>query len=336
MSLSKLSSNLVQPLDGQRAHQFDEDSVLAVQTAYAAERPLLVRGEPGVGKSQLAEAVAAATNRRFIPFVVDSNTDSRDLLWRFDAVKRLADAQLVGALKTRSKTVENEDGEDCDPIGLSKESLAERNYIIPGPLWEGFDWKGAEDQKSSLNIEKGNTESDRPAKDGNAQELDGCVVLIDEIDKGETEVPNGLLQALGSGEFTPQGFPRPVVMKEPRPLVIITTNEERALPDAFMRRCIVHYIDLPDASQEDLEKHLTQRGRVHFPSLDEEVLSTAARQLFEDRADAKQRQLRPFPGQAEYLDLLRAVSKQESKKDHQLALLTRIAKFALNKNRGRS
>lgn len=317
-----------------RVHQFDEDSVLAVQTAYAANRPLLLRGEPGVGKSQLAEAVAVATKRRWVPFVVDSNTEPRDLLWRFDAIQRLADAQLVGALGADALRRMNEstanEFEDC---GIAH--LPEENYVIPGPLWWGFDWQGAKEQNRRLKNGSVTNFSGRPDTEDQSEKV-GCVVLIDEIDKGETEVPNGLLQALGAGEFRPYAMEKSIRAKDPRPLIVITTNEERALPDAFVRRCIVHFIDLPDATEESLTAHLVRRGRAHFPEADTKLLKAAATQLCADRSAARREQLKPFPGQAEYLDLLRATIGQSSDPEKQLELLELISKFALKKNRGRA
>lgn len=323
--------NLEHRADGtDRVHVFDEDTILAVNTAWAAERPLLVRGEPGVGKSQLAEAVAKHTNRKFIPFVVDSKTESRDLLWRFDAVKRLADAQLLAAVGRGSN---DEGGTAPERMRSIRESvqdeLTESQYVQPGPLWWAFNWDSAKTQDE---VSKGR--SPYPAAPGNA--ANGCVVLIDEIDKAETDVPNGLLAALGEARFQPFGLDKPIRVVGKRPLVVVTTNEERSLPDAFVRRCIVHFIDIEDGTEEDLTRYLVARGQRHFPHVSKEVLEEAAKQLYGDRAKAKQQQLKPYPGQAEFLDLVRAVIGQEKKLDKQTELLKRISKFALKKNRGAS
>lgn len=316
--------------DNRRVHVFDEDTILAVNMAWAAERPLLVRGEPGVGKSQLAEAVAIATNRKFIPFVVDSRTESRDLLWRFDAVKRLADAQLIGTLGCAQ--CGDGDGrpgvEEIQAIrDRAHDDLAEQLYVKPGPLWWAFDWPSALTQD-----ERSHAQTSYRNHDGDPN--NGAVLLIDEIDKAESDVPNGLLVALGDKRFQPFGLNEPVRMDGKRPLVVITTNEERSLPDAFIRRCIVHFIDLPDASEEELTNHLVGRGQCHFPNTDVDVLREAARQLYQDRIEAKRQQRTPYPGQAEYLDLVRAVRFQEKQPDRQRELLRRISKFALKKNRG--
>jgi hypothetical protein len=150
----------------------------------------------------------------------------------------------------------------------------------------------------------------------------------------ETDVPNGLLAALGGTEFQPFGIDRPIRAGDRRPLVIITTNEERALPDAFVRRCIVHFMDVPDTTEDELVSYLVNRGTHHFPTVAGEVLREAAVLLYKDRTDAKRHQLKPYPGQAEFLDLIRAVRDQTQDRGEQSALLKRISKFALKKNRG--
>ena len=313
-----------------RIHVFDSDTILAVNTAWAAERPLLVRGEPGVGKTQLAEAVAKQTNRKFIPFVVNSKTEASDLLWRFDAVKRLADAQLFGAIG-RELFGDADENSEADRVHTIRNrvnhELAEGQYIKPGPLWWAFDWHSAQRQNEI-------SQANSPYPGSIGDPANGCVVLIDEIDKAETDVPNGLLAALGDTQFQPFGIDKPVRVGDTRPLVVITTNEERSLPDAFLRRCIVHFIDLPDSTEEELSEHLVARGQQHFPKADEKVLLEVAKQLYQDRVAAKRQQLKPYPGQAEYIDLVRAVCQQESKTSKQLDLLKRISKFALKKNRG--
>ena len=333
MRLVELSPNehieLEVRVDGtRRVHVFDDDMILAVNTAWAAERPLLVRGEPGVGKSQLAEAVANHTDRKFLPFVVDSKTEARDLLWRFDAVKRLGDAQMLGVIGRELCSDDTPSAERLHTIrtGVDQE-LSENKYIKPGPLWWAFDWQSALDQN---NVSQANS----PYPGSRGDQANGCVVLIDEIDKAETDVPNGLLGALGAKEFQPFGIAQPICVNDMRPLVIITTNEERSLPDAFVRRCIVHFIDVPDTTEDDLIQYLVGRGQQHFPKVDLEVLREAAHQLHQDRAEAKRQQFKPYPGQAEYLDLIRAVCCQEEEVDKQRDLLRRISKFALKKNRG--
>lgn len=299
----------------ERVHQFDEPSIGAVNAALAARRPLLVRGEPGVGKTQLAEAAAIELKRAFVSFAVDSRTESRDLLWRFDAVQRLAQAQLYAASRKKWEAVERD--------------LAERNFVRPGPLWWAFNAEKAKDAS------RGATPLDELA---NAEHVaNGWVVLIDEIDKAESDVPNGLLEALGSGQFTPFGYEQPIRIIGESPLIIITTNEERTLPNAFLRRCLVLELVLPSA-EDALIDHLTKRGRAHFDSkVSDEVLLDAARQLAADRKVAEEKGLTPKPGQAEYLDLVRAVielAPRQPKK--QKELLESVARFTLRKHLGLS
>jgi MoxR-like ATPase len=292
------------------------EHIAAVNAALAARRALLVRGEPGTGKSQLAAAAARALGRTFIPAVIDGSTEPRDLLWRFDAVARLAEAQLISALPKADDAVP-EPAEDTVRV-----RLAEQRFVAPGPIWWAFDWDSARTQAETVGHEP--LEQWSGADPGN-----GAVLLIDEIDKADPSVPNALLEALGSGRLRPPGSGAPVRMKEPRPLVVITTNEERALPDAFLRRCVVLHLRLP--KEDELVDFLVSRGAEHFPECSEEVLRVAAELLKKDRADVAHRGLCP-PGQAEYLDLVRAVVEQASTEKQQLGLLDELARFTYRKH----
>ena len=157
------------------AHVFDESSANAIRAALAAQRPLLLRGEPGIGKSQLARAAAAQLGRLFISEVVNARSESQDLLWRFDAVRRLGDAQALGAARASEDELDNR--------------LAQTNYVSPGALWWAFDWDSARKQHDSSGAQFG-----MPVPPTGWKPDDGCVVLIDEIDKAEAELPNGLLR----------------------------------------------------------------------------------------------------------------------------------------------
>jgi MoxR-like ATPase len=296
-----------------QVHVLSEREILAVLTARAAGRALLVRGEPGTGKTQLAKAAAAALKRPFVPFTVDSRTEARDLLWRFDAVGRLAEAQLRGAGA-------------ATPESDAKAPLAIARFIQPGPLWWAFAWGEADAQAERSGAAR------HVAVQG-ADPKNGVVVLIDEIDKAESEVPNGLLEALGAGAFTPQGFDTPVQPSSgPAPIVFITTNEERALPDAFLRRCLVLHLELPD-DRAKLIDHLVRSGRAHFGMENDDLLMDAAALLADDRATARSNNWRPLPGQAEYLDLVRAVIElSRGDKAKQTEWLTRIKGYALHKH----
>ena len=292
-------------------HVFDRESVDAINAALAARRPLLVRGEPGIGKSQLARAAAKTLKRAYVQHVVDSRTESRDLLWHFDAVERLAEAQLLGAAREGRAAV--------------RRRLAVEHYLRPGPLWWAFDWSDAARQAREVC-------APAPPQPDGGDPSNGCVILVDEIDKAESDVPNGLLEALGAGEFTPLGRRSPVTAPTVAPLVVITTNEERALPDAFVRRCLVLHLDLPEDEAKLLE-WLVERGRAHFPEPELLVLESAAKQLAKDRKTAKDAHRLPLPGQAEYLDLVRAVcALAPGNSDKQVETLERIACYVLGKH----
>jgi MoxR-like ATPase len=298
-------------------HLFDEGSVLAVNAALSAGRPLLVRGDPGVGKSQLARAAAAAMKRAFISFVVDEQTEPRDLRWSFDSVARLARAQVAGAAL---KKPADSGQKSADPLA----GLEEVNFLQPGPLWWTFDWGSAEEQAkrahhSTPQVAKGSSPDN------------GVVLLIDEIDKADPSVPNGLLESLGNRRFSVRGRSEDIECDGgPAPLVVVTTNEERVLPDAFLRRCFVLPLDLP-TERDNLVERLLALGAAHFGACDGTVLRRAADLLATDRADLKKRGLYA-PGAAEYLDLLRAVTTQESSAAKQRKLLERVAKYALRKH----
>lgn len=288
-------------------HVLAAEEIDAVNAALAARRPLLVRGEPGIGKSQLARAAAKALGRVFLSQVVDSRTESRDLLWHFDAVARLADAQLFGALGAFGVRQAQADGAEPQAAaeawerleGAARRRLDPVHYVQPRALWWAFDWADARNQAASVGIEP------PPQPDG-GDPSNGALVLIDEIDKAESDVPNGLLEALGAGSFTPFGRQHPVGAVGAPPLVVITTNEERSLPDAFLRRCLVLHLRLP-AERVALKAHLIDRARAHFRGADPAVLQGAAEQLCDDRDTAQREHWLPLPGQAEYLDLVRAV-----------------------------
>ena len=241
-------------------HLFDEESADAIRAALAAMRPLLIRGETGVGKTQLATAAASVLGRPLVSKVVDSRTESRDLMWEFDAILRLADAQIAAALPAHQ--VEHRSVSEGETRDFLRErlrvELAVANYVRPGPLWWAFNWRSAHRQAER-------TQTPIPRFGPEADPQNGCVVLLDEIDKADTDVPNGLLEALGSGAFTPLGQSDPVEVQGEPPLVVITTNDERVLPNAFIRRCLVLEVKLP-VDDELLIAHLVARRGPIFRS----------------------------------------------------------------------
>jgi MoxR-like ATPase len=197
-------------------------------------------------------------------------------------------------------------------------------FIEPGPLWWAFDWESAREQAKRAGV------SEPVTPEGFTPDR-GAVVLVDEIDKADAAIPNGLLDALGHGRFDVPGRKEAVaLLREPPPLVVITTNEERSLPDAFLRRCLVLHLSLPGKTEALIEV-LSARGRAHFPACAPAVLTKAAELLAKDREEYRRQDLAP-PGLAEYIDLVLAVIGQRSTEEEQIALLDRIAKFALRKH----
>lgn len=293
-------------------HQFDTDSINVLKTALAARRPVLLRGDPGTGKSQLAHAAAVALDRLFVYEVVNSHTEGQDLLWKFDAVGRLAEAQ---ALQSGEREEER------------RKVLDTKRYISPGVLWWALCWETASDTYTNSRYQLS-----RPEKpEGWQQASDGSVILIDEIDKANAELPNSLLEILGNNAIEIPWLGQTIGGKDSvPPLVIITTNEERELPPAFVRRCLVLNLNLP-ASEGELVDLLMKRGELHFGNAcAEEVRRIAAEQLVKDRHLAQEKGVTP-PGQAEYLDMLRALSVLGNTTEKQLAMLSQINKFVLRK-----
>jgi MoxR-like ATPase len=272
----------------------DTDTRLALRMAWATGRPLLIVGEPGCGKTQLAQALACEWKVPLRKQVVNAHTKAEDLLYHFDAVGRLADAQVYGALLAKA----SEKSEDL---------LNPAHYLRPGPLWEAWNWQSAVDLLSNRPDHRPKTQVEQHP--GWKPEY-GCVVLIDEIDKAGIEVPEGLLEVLDTGSFD---VPWTGTRVEPsvddkassQPLVLITSNGARDLPAPFLRRCIVLPMTVPNTG---LEAWLQERARAHF-SVDacaDEVTLQAASLMAQERAQASS-EGRYVPGVAEYLDLLKAV-----------------------------
>ncbi len=293
-------------------HQFDADSLNALKSALAARRPLLLRGDPGTGKSQLARAAAIALQRVFVYDVITAHTESQDLLWRFDAVARLAEVQSLSVQSTAEQR---------------KEALDSKRYLSPGPLWWSLCWQSANDvyQKSRYQL-------NAPEQPAGWQPGNGSVLLIDEIDKANAELPNGLLEILGNNAVNIHWLNATIGGKNSvPPLVIITTNEERELPAAFIRRCLVLNLELPSDESEFKQKMVT-RGLLHYgEKCSESICELAAEQLFIDRNEAKNKGITHLPGQAEYLDMLRALSILGETEAKQKDMLGQIAKFTFVK-----
>ncbi len=289
LTISKPDKNLF--------HIFNEDDCYALWAAYAAGRPLLVRGKSGTGKSQMAKAIAHQLGWAFVSEVIRGNTELSDLHWNFDAIGRLGEAQAM------SKA-------ECD----LKELKAEK-FLSPSAFWWAYQWETAKAQYDQCH-----TKLRAEPENNNAHE-NGVVLLIDEIDKAEPDLPNGLLETLGNYQFTVPYINQTIKANPEKVLVIITTNEERELPTAFVRRCFVHTLKM-----EEDELWLKQRGELHFgDKIAESVYVDAAKLLLDDRKLYK----RYPPGLAEYIDLLSALGKLEL--DDQQQRLAKIKDYALKK-----
>lgn len=299
-------------------HRFDRRCNLAVQTAIAARRPLLVRGEPGIGKSQLARAAAQHLGWPFLYHVINARSEHSDLLYYYDAVSRLAQAQVLGQGAAEKKW---------------KEQLAEERFVRPGVLWWAFDWAGARKQTKRWcrdeNCDNAGEdvccasccEPQHPAEgeegdDAGWRPGSGCVVLVDEIDKAETDLPNGLLESFANNGFQAPHCRCEVALEDRvAPLLIITTNEERELPAAFVRRCVVLRMGLPKIREERIE-FLIRMGRDHCAEWISDALvdgrsvyQRAAEMLLDDREAAVRERSPVKPGLAEYLDMLYVLSR---------------------------
>ncbi|GGD54910.1 MULTISPECIES: MoxR family ATPase [Caballeronia] len=234
--------------EGSSQYVATDDLKLAVNAAMTLQRPLLIKGEPGTGKTMLAEEVAGALGMPLLQWHIKSTTKAQQGLYEYDAVSRLRDSQLGDE---RVKDI--------------------RNYIVKGVLWQAFE---SEEQS---------------------------VLLIDEIDKADIEFPNDLLRELDRMEFYVYET-RELVKAKHRPLVIITSNNEKELPDAFLRRCFFHYIKFPDAAT------MKTIVDVHFPGIKQDLLAAAMQSFFELRNVSG---LKKKPSTSELLDWLKLLLAED-------------------------
>ena len=314
------------------SHRFDQKSIWAVKAALASGRPLLLRGEPGIGKSQLARAAACSLGVPFLPFVVDKRSERDELFYTFDAVARLAQAQVSAVIAQSDRGVD------------WQKAMAEENFIRPGVMWKAIDWQDAHKQAERFlrHARQKDSRSTFPDWKPSFEARSGPVVLIDEIDKADPSVPNGLLECLGN-----QGFHIPQLGKTitlPKgakpPLVIITTNEDRELPAAFLRRCLVLQIEFPEEPEAAKKFLIEDRARVFWKEeqVSNAVCENVARLLLNERKSARLVG-GAIPGAAEFLDILRilvnlCVAEDPVERDStQLAALAEINDFAMKKNR---
>ena len=234
--------------EGSQSYVATNDLKLAVNAALTLQRPLLIKGEPGTGKTMLAEEVAAALGMPLLQWHIKSTTKAQQGLYEYDAVSRLRDSQLGDE---RVKDI--------------------HNYIVKGVLWQAFT--------------------------ANEQ----VVLLIDEIDKADIEFPNDLLRELDQMAFYVYET-RQTVTARNRPIIIITSNNEKELPDAFLRRCFFHYIKFPDKDT------MEQIVDVHYPGLKKELLAQALQTFFEVREVPG---LKKKPSTSELLDWLKLLLAED-------------------------
>ncbi|MDI9333411.1 MAG: MoxR family ATPase [Cytophagales bacterium] len=265
--MTTTSTHSSQKFTGSDNYVATQDLMLAVNAAIVLKRPLLVKGEPGTGKTMLAEEVAAALKMPLLQWHIKSTTKAQQGLYEYDAVSRLRDSQLG----------------DIDGGSRVKDI---NNYIIKGVLWQAFT-------------------ADEPV-----------ALLIDEIDKADIEFPNDLLRELDRMEFYCYET-RQLIKAKNRPLVFITSNNEKELPDAFLRRCFFHYIKFPDASTM---QHIVN---VHFPNLKKELLAAAMKTFYDVRQLPG---LKKKPSTSELLDWLKLLLAEDIPLE---ALQTQDDKIAL-------
>ena len=237
---------------GTKNYVATQDLMLSVNAAITLQRPLLVKGEPGTGKTMLAEEVAQALDLPLLQWHIKSTTKAQQGLYEYDAVSRLRDSQLSDI----------DGGERVKNI---------HNYIVKGVLWQAFT-------------------ADHPV-----------ALLIDEIDKADIEFPNDLLREIDRMEFYCYET-RELIKAKHRPLVFITSNNEKELPDAFLRRCFFHYIKFPDATT------MQNIVDVHFPGLKKELLSAAMKTFYEVRNLPG---LKKKPSTSELLDWLKLLLAED-------------------------
>jgi MoxR-like ATPase len=291
-------------LGDQRAgalYVYNDKVKLAVRVALVTGRPLLVRGPPGWGKSSLAAAVAKHKNWRYFEKVISSRTQARDLMSELDLVRRLSDAQT---------------DEGVDPDW--------RRYIRPGVLWEAFDPADAEIQRRYFDHRRGDQARTAAAVQGTP--VAPAVVLLDEMDKADPDVPNNLLVALGSLQFTVDEIsdatgPKTVKASPAMvPLIIVTTNDERDLPRAFLRRCVeveLPALDGPDKEGNQRAELLVKIGVEHLKNVKDKSGRPLDRLFVKRIADLIVDQARNapaddglnIPSPAEFIDTLRAAAE---------------------------
>ena len=334
----QLKSTLGDRRDG-RVYLHEPRIRTAVRVAIAARRPLLLRGDPGSGKSSLAPYIARALHWRFYSFTVTGRTQARDLMWHFDALRRLSDAQARTSTTSAAGTA---------PPSPRAERL--EYYVEPKALWWALNPESAERRgfSSDYRVETNDLALDPgigPPRDAKSLPFGhGAVVLVDELDKADPDVPNNLLEALGSLQFTVQETGTTVrasdavlERQQHAPLVIVTTNDERELPAAFQRRCVTLYLErhAPEALVRIAARHFAvDPGRIDAAQEEQrrlaifEFVATELDRLQREAVDKGRRE----PSTAEYLDAVQACLALPVNPATQQALWEQISEMTLSKH----
>ena len=300
-----------------RVYVYNDDIVLAVNIALTVKRPLLIRGASGSGKSTLAQNIARFFKWRYYEVVISSGTQARDLLWQFDTLRRLSDAQA----KAEGAGVKDDE-----------------HYIEPGALWWAFDPESAKrrgvSDKKLKEILATVSEKEFYAVDPNkGDDHASAVVLLDEIDKADPDTPNNLLVPLGSLEFMVTDANAKITAKKP-PLVIITSNDERELPSAFLRRCIMLNLQPPD------RERLVAIAEAHFGRENSKLYEEVAALMIPEpnastqtTAETNTTETKSQQSAAEFLDTVHACLELKVKPDAKNKTWQALSKATLWKPR---
>ena len=332
-------------------HKHEESTLEALLASCLTGRPLLIVGEPGIGKSQVALAAAHLLQVPYYSYVIDERTDRDDVLFRYDAISRLGEAQMLGALQGCGVLQDNNQNTKGGAEALKeikellREDLDPAKFIFPGAMWWAFDPDGAEKVEREAVARLGLEYQDehksvfQRSYDGFKEDPTDCevgsVVLIDEIDKADISVPNGLLECLSERQFRVPQINKVVKLKNHKkpPLIIFTSNRERDLPPAFIRRCVVHNMNTMDEEAER-KNFLMDRARAWFDAsvIDDKTVGDCIDRLIASREKAGEKSLYK-PGASEFLDLLRilASDKYSGKAGEQEDVVKSLSKFTFDK-----
>ena len=302
-------------------HRFDQPTIDAITTAYALQRPLLVKGEPGLGKSQIAHALATKMDWNLIVQLIHGRTEPTDLLYKTDQVRRLAQAQILRAANVETDTLDRN-----DPLS----ALDEANFTQPGPVWWALNATRA---KEFIQQHLGQPHSVyAQGQDGEQLDPDKpTVLLLDEIDKADSQLPNALLGVLNNQSFSLSIQDKTITANNKTPpFVVVTSNDDRPLPAAFLRRCVVLTLTLSNDEKGVNELiRIAEAHREGLPSLEPSIVTQAAELTMAQRKNTGPDQYQP--GTSEFLDLLYTLQRRQVPQDEQQQVLETIKSYILQK-----